>query len=161
MSEGPLGGPRPFATTNLKYDVTVDVNREIFLEPPKAIDLFDMRVNAPQMDSNEFIKKTIGDVLLAVNRLAHPSRIKVVREDFKEPEPGGVVTEGKVEMEFTYIIRGQGMGKFANTSTTAHAMWKAHEVLEKENDEPIKDASKQREFKPGPYSVRTVAISTE
>lgn len=161
MARGPAGGPRPFAKTNLKYDVEVEVDENTWLQPPKAIDLIDMRVNAPQQDSNQFIKQKVGKVILAANGLAHPSRIRNVAEDVETFEPGGVIQEGNVRITWTYIIQGSGIGSFADTLTTSQYMWNLHEVLVRENDAPIERSSVQREWNPSPYSVERVTISTD
>lgn len=161
MPQGPAGGPRPFAKTNLKYDVQVEVDEGVWLQPPKAIDLIDMRVNAPQQDSNQFIKKKVGKVILAANGLAHPSRVKNVAEEIETYEPGGVIDEGNVRVTWTYIVQGSGVGAFNDTATTSESVWKLHEVLVKENDSPISRSSVQREWNPSPYSVERIVISTD
>lgn len=159
MSRGPAGAPRPFVKTRLKYDVQVLVPGGIFTDPPKAEDLINMRVNAPQQNSNEFIKDKIGKVILAANGLAHPSRTSLVRDEINTDPVSGEF--GDVEMELTYIIKGAGVGEFADTTTTSMRMWNLHEVLVKENDSVIRDSSVQREWNPAPYKVSRVEIGTQ
>lgn len=161
MGQGPAGIDRPFVKTNLKYDVTVSVSEEIWDNPPKAVDLIDMRVNAVQDDSNQFIKEKVGDVILAANGLAWPSRIKVVSADVERYEPNNLVSRGEVEVTWTYIIQGSGVGSAYNTRTDSRSMWKLHEALEKENDSVIESSSVQREWSPDPYEVVSVYISSE
>lgn len=162
MARGPAGVPRPLVTTNLKYDVIVQMPRETFLEPPKAIDVLQKRVNAPQRDVVEHVKDQIGDVILAVNSLAHPSSFRVVDEEVEEHERvGDMIPSGMTQITWTYIIRGVGAGQGANTSTSSSAIWKLHEVLLKGNNRPIERAQKIREFDPGPLEVKRVRISTQ
>lgn len=158
MPQGPAGVDRPFVSTNLKYDVRVQVDEDIYRNPPKAIDLIDMRVNAPQVDSNKFIQDKIGKIILAVNGLAHPSRHRVVNEELNKSRN---IPEGKVEIVWTYIVDGSGIGEARNTRTYAKDVKDLYTVLVEENDQPIKRSSKQREWNPSPYSVQKIELSTE
>lgn len=159
MTRGPAGGPRPFIKTRLKYDVKVRVKGGIFTDPPKATDLIDMRVNAPQENSNEFIKNKIGKVILAANGLAHPSRTRLISDEINTDPIGGEF--GDVEMELTYVILGAGVGEFADTTITSKRAWTLHEVLVEENDSLISGSSVQREWNPAPYKVNRVEIGTD
>lgn len=162
MPKGPLGRDLNFVTTNLKYDVTVVVDKDIHNNPTKAKSLLDMRVNAPQMDSNKFVKRAIGDVILAVNKLQHPSRTKHVNTSVKDGGMGAIYgDQSEVEIVHTYIVQGVGVGEGANTSISSLAAWKLHEVLINENDEHIRNAAAQREWNPSPYRVANVSISTQ
>lgn len=162
MPEGPLGRKRPFVTTNLKYDVSVDMPQETWLTPAKATDVLSIRVNAPQQDVVEHVKKQLGQVLLAVNNLAHPSRYRVVAEEVEESErPGDTISSGDVRVTWTYILQGSGMGEFANTMTSSDAMWRLHEVVNRGNNEPIETSQARREFELGPDMEARIQITTE
>lgn len=163
MTKGPAGVvDRPFAETRLKYDVRVEAPSEIYKDPPKAADLLDMRVNAVQKDSNEFIKDTIGDVILAANRLASPSTARLVDEVHEPFRDDNLVSDpDNVEVTLTYAIDGYGIGEAANTRTRARYMKDLYVVLVEENDEPIKNSAVQREWSPEPYEVQGVKISTD
>lgn len=161
MPQGPAGGPRPFAKTHLKYTVHVEIPEEIVESTPKAKHILETRVNSPQMDLIEKVKEDIGEVIEAANGLAHPSRHKVIHEETEEWERGNNVPEGYVLKKWTYVMKGSGVGKFADTSTTSKRVWKLHEVLIKGNDEPIKRASARWEFDSGPLEITRVRISTD
>lgn len=157
MPDGPAGiVGRPFAETRLKYDVKVEVPRDTFTDPPKATDLIDMRVNAVQLNSNDFIKEKIGDVILAANRLASPSTVRNVDQ---RAEP--IQEENKIRVTWTYVIDGYGIGEDANTQTRARYVKDLYTVLVEENDEPIKNSAKQREWSPEPYEVQRINITTD
>lgn len=161
MPKGPAGAPRPFVKTHLKYTVEVEMPNHIYDNPPKAADVLDMRVNALQADVIRVTKKNIGKVIMAANGLAHPSRHKVVHEEIEEHTPTGTIPENHIRAQWTYVMKGVGIGEYADTSTTSRRAWELHEVLIKGNDEPIRSSSKIREFDSGPLDVKRVQIHTE
>ena len=162
MGEGVAGLNRPFVETKLKYNVVVEAPADIYKDPPKAVDLLDMRVSAVQKDSNEYIKKTIGDVILAANRLAHPSTARLIDERNEPFTDSNLVSDpDNVEVTLTYAIDGYGIGEAANTRASAKSIKDLHTVLIEENDEPIKNSSKQREWNPDPYEVQRINITTD
>jgi len=153
--------PVQSAKTRLKYDVTVEVSQDIFEQNPKATELIDMRISSVQMSSNDYIRKTIGDIILAVNRLDTPSTIRVVNKEIQGPEDSNLVSPGTVRIIWTYVIDGSGIGEVSNTQTRATYMKDLYEVLVEENDDPIKNSAKQREWNPEPYEVQGIKIATE
>lgn len=167
MSQGPLGGPRPLVTTNLKYDIVVTMSQVDFVDDELlAKDVVDVRVNAPRRAFTPWLRDRIGKVILASNKLAHPSRIRMVDEDSEVNPPGPVqgppfADEGEVQVTWTYIIQGSGAGAFANTSTTSDRVISLHEVLINGNDEPISTSTVVREFDSGPATVENIRLTTE
>lgn len=161
MPEGRLGVKRPLVKTTLKYNIDIRVDEMIWDNPPKAIDLLDMRVNAPQQDSNSFIKDKIGKIILAVNNLYNPNYTKIIYEEEKTHVDDVNVPEGIKEVNLTYVVRGSGMGTFAETSSNSYAIHDLHKVLIEEDDTPIEGAIAQREWNPDPYKVNNIRISTD
>lgn len=160
MAREPITNNLPRVKTHLKYTVSVLVPDDVFDNPPKARDVLNIRVNAVQEDVINNTKKNIGKVLLAANRLAHPSNYRIVHEEVEDHEPGSIVPKGYKEIEWTYVMKGAGVGEFADENTTSENVWKMYEVLINGNGTPIKTASKIREFDSGPLEVRRIQIHT-
>ena len=161
MPEGPLGGPRPLAEGKLKYTVTVQCPMEIYRDPPLADDIIDMRVNTPQEDTISYIRKKTGKVILAANRLAHPSRINLTNQDVEEYKPGSAVPEDHVHFKWTYTISGKGVGKANDTGASSRDIVTLHQALINENDSAIESSSVQREYSPSPLSAERIWIHTD
>jgi len=161
MPQGPLGIDRPLVKTRLKYDAHAIVPDSVDRENPKASDVLDKRVNTPQSKLIEYVMGEVGDVILAVNRLAHPSRYRVISTETRTPEDSSIVPSGHTEHIWTYVIIGKGAGSARDTSTDSSSMWKLHEVLIKGNNKPIETASKIRQFDAGPIEISRVSISTD
>lgn len=170
MPEGPIGGPRPLVTTNLKYDVVVTMEQALYSdEERKAIDIVDVRVNSPQTPFPTWLRDEIGSVLLAGNKLSYPSGFKVINEEVNarsvgmRPREADTVfaDEGEVEVTWTYVMRGVNIGKFANTSTTSGRVADIHQVLIEGNNDPLRNAQAFRGFSTGPAEIHKVEITTE
>lgn len=155
MSEGPLGGPRPFVETRLKYAVTVSVPGEVYNDPPKATEALNVGVNTPMDDVLQWVKRSIGKVILAVNNLAGRSRFRRVAEEVEPAEDGS-----EVKITWVYVIDGAGMGEAANTTTYSRYICDLHTVLVEGNDDPITRSQAIREFDTGPLTVEGVQIHT-
>lgn len=167
MPKGPLGGARPLVTTNLKYDIVVTMDQTDFVDDELlAKDVVDIRVRSPTKTFTSWLRDTIGRVILASNRLAGRSRIEMVDEE-AEVNPLGPVQgppfadEGEVQVTWTYIIQGAGVGEFANTSTTSDRVVDLHEVLINGDDEPISTSTVIREFDSGPATIENIRLTTE
>ena len=102
MPEGPIGGPRPFAESKLQYIVLIEGPTEVSREE-----------DGPFNKSNTFqdtVLDKIGKVLMAVNRLSHPSTYEIEEFEIRSQGPGGGLDEGETQWAVTYTLEGSGLG---------------------------------------------------
>jgi len=161
MPRGPAGIPRPGVDSRLVYNVTFTGDTSLSKNPPKAREAFDMRVNTPQADAFEVFVDKIGDVLLAVNNLAHPTKANVLDVSIMDQGPGNGLSKNETEWQARYVLSGSGIAEFAEKITTASSMIDAHMVLIQGDDGPIENASAIRAFDSGPFEVNTIQIEAD
>lgn len=167
MPKGPAGVNRPFVKTRIKYTVNLTMREATFLDDTiKAKDVVSVRVNTPQESFTSWLKRSIGDVILAVNRLAHPSRHKTIAE-FATSESGQMsgttidAEPGEVEVQWVYVMQGSGVGSARDTMTTSESIYNLHRVLVLGDNSPIRNSQAIRKFDSGPADIRSVNISCD
>lgn len=154
MPRGKFGGPRPFAEARLVYKVTFSGPSDLETNPKKAPEVFEKGRRVPQQDAFQFFIEQVGNVLLAVNFLAHPSIAVVHNIEIKEQG------EDRTTWAVEYFLRGQGMGEFGRFVTGARNMCDAHRVLVEGDNTPVENklAVKRRRFEPGPFTVERITV---
>lgn len=157
MPEGPRGGPRPFAECKLVYIVTFSGETSLDRDPPSAKNVFSDE-SAGDVGAFEFITAKIGSVLLAVNNLGGRSDYRILEVDIREQGPGSGLSENETRWTARYYLKGVGMGRFAQTLTSANSMIDAHKVLIEGDDEPIEQSEKIRTFDSGPFEIESIQV---
>lgn len=154
MPKGKFGGPRPFAEARLVYSVTFSGPSELETNPKKAPEVFEKGSRVPQQDAFQFFIEQVGNVLLAVNYLASPSRAVVHNIEIIEQE------EQTASWRVEYFLRGQGMGEFGRIMTGASNMCDAQRVLVEGDSTPVDNrlAVKRGRFEPGPFVVERITV---
>lgn len=146
---------------NLKYDIQSVVPHDIYVEPPKAIEVLDRKVGQEVSNVVDQIKDDIGDVILAVNSLRHPSKTVVIDTVEKgHTARSNITPKNNLLIKWTYVIQGKGIGRHNNTKASSKAIHDLHKVLIEGDNSPIRRKTAIREFDPGPFEIKTVTITT-
>lgn len=166
MSEGPFGGPRPFADTPIKYSVTVSMDANLYYDPPLASEAVNVDrphfVGSNQPDIVEFVREEIGDVILAVNSLSSPVQTKIVDAEFVAANETVRAGAGEIEIIWQYVITDTiGMTEGWENMTSISSCKDLYTVLIEENNTPIQRAHAISEFDSGPLTVESVFLRTD